>query len=200
MTSQIIGLVRHGLTDWNALGKIQGQTDIPLNEVGRSQALMLADRLKQESYRFDAVISSGLMRAEETATIIARELDLPLLAPHLGLLERYYGQIEGTTAEERETMWGLNWRKMELGQETDEVLRQRAHDSLEHIASAADGKNILIVSHGSWLAQLFIGLFGESCTGHIGNLSFTVIERNHTEWHSLLMNCSAHVQPHSLQR
>lgn len=112
---QHIGLVRHGLTDWNAQGKIQGQTDIPLNETGREQARLLAERLVQETAPFDYVISSGLQRAEETASILADALQIPLLSPVEGLRERAYGLVEGTTPEEREQRWGAEWRKMDLG-------------------------------------------------------------------------------------
>lgn len=61
--AMLIGLVRHGLTDWNAEGKIQGQSDIPLNDEGRRQAEMLGDRLLQEPYRWDYCITSSLSRA-----------------------------------------------------------------------------------------------------------------------------------------
>lgn len=194
MNHQRIGLVRHGLTDWNAAGRIQGQTDIPLNDHGREQAMLLANRLTQDDYHFDLVISSGLKRAEETAVIIAKELGLPLLEPHEGLLERAFGIVEGTTAAEREAKWGVDWRGQDLGQETDEALRMRASEALEQIAMKTPDQNVLIVSHGSWLAQLFISLFGEACSGHIGNLSFTVIERTDHGWKPILLNCSAHVE------
>lgn len=68
----IVGLIRHGLTDWNAAGKIQGQSDIPLNDEGRKQALKLAERLKRESdvQPWDFIITSGLSRAQETLSLI----------------------------------------------------------------------------------------------------------------------------------
>lgn len=56
----MIGLIRHGLTDWNKLGKIQGQSDIPLNEEGRQQAERLGERLLHEPYHWDFIISSKL--------------------------------------------------------------------------------------------------------------------------------------------
>lgn len=79
--AQYIGLVRHGITDWNAQGKIQGRTDIPLNDTGRKQAALLAERLKKEDIAFEAVISSGLRRADETGAILANALNIPPLAP-----------------------------------------------------------------------------------------------------------------------
>lgn len=76
-------LVRHGQTDWNRAGKIQGTTDIPLNETGRQQAEQLAIVLKERSgypakTRIDAVYASPLARAFQTAEILAKEEKLPL--------------------------------------------------------------------------------------------------------------------------
>lgn len=104
----LIGLIRHGLTDWNAIGKIQGQSDIPLNDEGRMQAAMLADRLLQEPYSWDYCVTSNLSRAAETGKIIADKLGIPLLEPDQRIRERAYGQVEGLTAAEREEKWGRN--------------------------------------------------------------------------------------------
>ncbi|MEW9106981.1 MULTISPECIES: histidine phosphatase family protein [unclassified Paenibacillus] len=191
--NQHIGLVRHGLTDWNAQGKIQGQTDIPLNETGRKQAALLAERLVRERAPFDYVISSGLQRAEETASILADALHIPMLSPEAGLRERAYGLVEGTTPEEREQRWGAEWRQLDLGQEKDKELQQRAVHALEHVANQHKGANLLVVSHGGWLAQLFIALFGSSGQGHIGNLSYSVLEKRSEGWHPLLYNCMEHI-------
>lgn len=191
--NQHIGLVRHGLTDWNAQGKIQGQTDIPLNGTGRKQAALLAERLVQERAPFDYVISSGLQRAEETASILADALRIPLLSPEAGLRERAYGLVEGTTPEEREQRWGAEWRQLDLGQEKDKDLQRRAVHTLEHIADQYKGANLLVVSHGSWLVQLFIALFGSSRQGQIGNLSYSILEKRSEGWHPLLYNCMEHI-------
>ncbi|WGU95493.1 histidine phosphatase family protein [Paenibacillus dendritiformis] len=193
--AQYIGLVRHGITDWNAQGKIQGRTDIPLNDTGRKQAALLAERLKKEDIAFEAVISSGLRRADETGAILANALNIPLLEPEPGLVERAYGQVEGTTPEEREKRWGVDWRQLDLGQERDDELRDRAVKTLESLALRREGANLLAVTHGSWLAQLFIALFGQMSQGHIGNLSYSILERRGAEWHPVLYNCTKHIQP-----
>src|SRR5436305_12534 len=91
-------LVRHGETEWNRLGRVQGLTDIPLNETGRRQAHQAGRRLSHEHW--DGIASSPLARAAQTAEIIAREVGLP--APELveALVERNYGDAEGLTGEE----------------------------------------------------------------------------------------------------
>lgn len=195
MNNQTIGLVRHGLTDWNALGKIQGQTDIALNDIGRKQAGLLAERLKQEQHPFHAVVSSGLQRAEQTAQIIAKHLELPVLQPVNGLRERAYGLVEGTTPEERNQRWGVDWRQLDLGQESDEELQKRSYHTLNQIADQYSDQNILLVTHGGWLAQLFKVILGHDAIGNINNLSYSILERSDKGWQPILYNCTKHMQP-----
>ena len=99
-------LVRHGQTDWNRAGKIQGTTDIPLNETGRQQAEQLAAVLKERSgypagTRIDAVYTSPLARAFQTAEILAKEGKLPLRRL-TGLRERDFGCWEGKSWQQVE--------------------------------------------------------------------------------------------------
>ena len=94
-----ICLIRHGETDWNVEKRIQGQTDIPLNETGHKQALAMA--FNAAHYNFSAIYSSDLSRAYNTAEMIAarRGLDIKTV-PHLR--ERHYGIFQGITAAEGE--------------------------------------------------------------------------------------------------
>jgi 2,3-bisphosphoglycerate-dependent phosphoglycerate mutase len=85
-----IYVARHGQTDWNLEGRLQGGTDIPLNATGRQQAVQLGERLK--SIRLDAVYSSGLRRSRETAELIGGAAALTSL---LRLNERRLGKFEG---------------------------------------------------------------------------------------------------------
>ena len=91
-------LVRHGETDWNAEGKLQGHTDRPLNDYGRRQAQILADRLAKE--KIDAVYASDLCRARETAEILGERLGLAV-GVDPDLREKNWGSWEGLTSDER---------------------------------------------------------------------------------------------------
>jgi len=90
-------LVRHGETDWNAERRWQGHADVPLNERGREQARALAEQLAGESV--DAIYSSDLSRARDTADILGARLDVPVVVD-ADLREIDVGPVEGLTAEE----------------------------------------------------------------------------------------------------
>ncbi|MDQ0719464.1 putative phosphoglycerate mutase [Paenibacillus sp. W4I10] len=188
-----IGLIRHGLTDWNAAGRIQGQTDIPLNGEGREQAERLGRRLLKEEYQWDYIITSGLSRAQETGEIISKLLNVPLLEPDARLKERAFGQIEGLTSEERVARWGQAWETLDLGQEQIADIQIRALAFLEDLWSAYSDQNVLIVTHGAFLANLLTALFKDRYTERIGNLSLTILEKERDDWSPLLYNCTRHL-------
>ncbi|MFC5650794.1 histidine phosphatase family protein [Paenibacillus solisilvae] len=189
-----IGLIRHGKTDWNALGKIQGQTDTSLNDEGIRQANALAVRLSQDSIKWDMVISSDLKRAYETARIIAAELQIPLLPGEPKLRERFFGLIEGTTEEERLARWGADWRKSDSGQESDETVRERALSFVQAMAMQHPHLNILMVTHGSLLAQLLKGMCPGIEDKPIVNLSYSIMQLEADKWTPLLHNCTRHLE------
>ncbi len=91
-------LARHGETDWNAAGRWQGQTDVRLNDTGRLQAREIAGRVRAAGIR--AVASSDLLRARETAEIVADALGLAVGYVDAALRERHFGCFEGLTREE----------------------------------------------------------------------------------------------------
>ncbi|GAB6990288.1 histidine phosphatase family protein [Paenibacillus pini] len=188
-----IGLIRHGQTDWNVIGRIQGQSDIPLNNEGRRQAELLANRLLQEKDSWDFVVSSGLSRAQETGNIIASKLGIPLYDPDIRLNERAFGQVEGLTATEREQKWGQNWEQHDLGQEKDEDIQVRGLQFMEDMWMKYPDKNMLVISHGGFLAQLFRRLYQDKYTERIGNLSLTILEKKDIDWVPQLFNCTRHL-------
>ncbi|MFX3633470.1 MAG: histidine phosphatase family protein [Candidatus Pristimantibacillus sp.] len=189
----IIGFVRHGKTEWNALGRIQGQTDIPLNETGLAQARALAQRLSDDNTEWDAILSSDLERARETARVISGKLDIPLLEADTRLRERFYGDIEGTTEQERLERWGVDWRSAEAGQESDADVRARGRMFLEECYRTNPNGKILLVSHGSFLAQMFTELCSGLNTQYINNMSYSILEFNEGQWNPLLYNCTRHL-------
>src|SRR5689334_16602476 len=97
MTTQIL-FIRHGETDWNRIKRIQGHVDIPLSEHGFLQAEQLGQRLAREG-RMDAVYSSDLQRAQQTARPFADALGLELRLSE-GLRERFYGAFQGHDSDE----------------------------------------------------------------------------------------------------
>ncbi|WP_138750966.1 histidine phosphatase family protein [Paenibacillus sinopodophylli] len=189
----LIGLVRHGKTSWNEEGRIQGQTDIPLNEVGVSQAKALASRLSGEARIWDAVISSDLQRARATAQIIAEKLGLPLLDSDPRLRERFFGEAEGTKEQERHERWGVNWRDAANGVESNEDVRARGLSAIAEWTEAFPDRNLLLVSHGSFLAQLLAEVCSDLEDQYISNLSYSILERRADSWHPQLYNCTIHL-------
>src|SRR5690625_5212360 len=101
-TITTICIVRHGETNWNSLGILQGSTDIPLNSKGVLQANECRKLLK--NYDWDVMITSPLKRAKETAKIINKDLNSPLVEMK-EFLERHYGDAEGMAVEERMTLF-----------------------------------------------------------------------------------------------
>ncbi|MDP4096632.1 histidine phosphatase family protein [Paenibacillus sp. P96] len=189
----LLGLIRHGLTDWNVLGRIQGQSDIPLNEEGRKQARLLGARLQKEPYKWNAVVTSSLSRAQETGEIIASMLGIEILEPDARLMERSFGQAEGLTQAEREEKWGVDWHLLELGQESDEAMRLRGLAFLHAVWEENRDRNLLVISHGAFLAQMFKALYEDKYTERIGNLSLTILERQDIDWAPVLYNCTKHL-------
>ncbi|MFC9984718.1 histidine phosphatase family protein [Microbacterium keratanolyticum] len=150
-------LVRHGQTAWNFDRRIQGLTDIPLNETGLADARRAADTLRGE--RFDAVITSPLLRAQQTAEVIASELLLPapVIAPTLH--ERAFGEAEGILVEEFLDRYG-DWHAEVPGAESFDEVRERALAALDEIARRARARTapraprLIVVTHGGLIRSL----------------------------------------------
>ncbi|MEX2645394.1 MAG: histidine phosphatase family protein [Gaiellaceae bacterium] len=142
MPTRII-LARHGETDWNLERRWQGHSDRPLNETGRAQAEELAEQLAGEPIA--AVYSSDLVRAHETARIVAARLGLDVVAVP-GLRERRFGSWEGLRDVEVEHRFPDAHGPPD-GETREEMLR-RVLESLEAIAAAHAGETVLVVCHG----------------------------------------------------
>jgi broad specificity phosphatase PhoE len=160
-------LARHGETDWNVQRRVQGHSDTPLNETGRAQALALAEALAGAD--LDAVYSSDLVRALETAQVVAERKGISVTAlPELR--ERNFGTWEGLTDTEilarfpaaKTGSWG--------DAETKEEMSARVLGALQRIAAAHPAGRVLVVTHGGPVRALLVesGLDGR---GPIGNCS-----------------------------
>lgn len=141
-------LVRHGETEWNRLKRVQGRTDIPLNDTGRRQARATAERLTGE--HFDAVVASPLSRAAETAQIIADGLGIGPIELVDDLVERDYGEAEGMTGADIDARWG---GRLEARESRTEVI-DRVKPALLAIAARHSGQRVLVVSHGGVIGSL----------------------------------------------
>lgn len=189
-----IGLIRHGITEWNSLGKAQGVSDIPLNEIGRKQASDIGDRLSQEE-KWDMIITSDLSRAIETAKIIGSKIDLPISHIDERVREINCGEIEGTTEEERVKLWGAKWRNLELGMEKFEDVSNRGRDFLEDTVCTYKGKRILVVSHGALIGLTLQRLLPEKFQKtYIDNTSITILNNTEEKWDCILYNCTKHLK------
>lgn len=137
-------LVRHGETDWNRARRIQGTTDIPLNDTGREQARATGRLLSRRQW--DGIVSSPLSRAFETAQIIAEELGLPEPTPLDALVERNYGEAEGLTGDEL----GIRFpdETPVEGREDRAAVAERALPALVELAEQGPDRSIIVVSHG----------------------------------------------------
>lgn len=157
-------IVRHGQTDWNAQRLLQGHSGSSLNTEGRAQIANLAAEFK--SLHFDLVFSSDLLRAKETAEIIAREHDLTVATTKL-LRERAFGNFEGKPYEALsaydtyfETLSEEKKKQYKSGEdvESDWEMIERFIRFLRETAITHPGKAILVATHGGMMKALVIHL------------------------------------------
>lgn len=152
--------IRHGETDWNTDGRLQGQLDIGLNDTGRRQAARLADALRHEG--LDLVYSSDLARAWHTAQALAGPLSLPLRADP-GLRERGFGRFEGLTRNEVAQHWPdehVRWLRRDpdhspAGGESLNQFYARCVAAAEALAREHAGATLALVCHGGVLDCLY---------------------------------------------
>jgi probable phosphoglycerate mutase len=154
MTDTRICVTRHGETDWNIAGVLQGRLDVPLNDRGREQARELARRFANAG--FTQVYTSPLSRARESAEILAPLLGLPPPVCHAGLQERNFGVIQGIPkAELAETNPALlrdivrrnPAAEFENGETLDECA-DRVLAAIADIGAREPGARILVITHG----------------------------------------------------
>ena len=162
-------VIRHGETDWNAEGRMQGQLDAPLSRRGRWQAGRLGDALAGEG--IEAIVASDLSRALDTARALAAAVGLPV-STDPGLRERCFGVFEGHTYAEIDARWpeeALRWRGHDAafgpeGGERLEDFAERAVAAVRRAAEAHPGRTVAVVTHGGVLDSLYRAAYGLETT------------------------------------
>ncbi len=175
-----IWLVRHGETEWARLKRHTGRTDVPLTEVGRTQAAVIGRRLAGQS--FSLVLTSPLARAADTARL-AGFGDVAIVDPDLS--EWDYGELEGrlTTDIVKEFPGWTIWRGPWPGGETVDQVTARADRVLARCMADGVGGDVLLIGHGHMLRVLaarWLGLAGRS--GGMFALSTATVSVLGWEW------------------
>ena len=145
-------LLRHGQSEWNAVGRWQGQADPPLSKLGQEQAYEASLKLGT----VDAIVASDLERAMHTAQILSAQLGVGPVVVEPLLRERHAGEWSGLTTEEIEERFPgyLERGERPPGWEDDEVLLERTHQALAAIDRNYPGGEILVVAHGGLVYAL----------------------------------------------
>ncbi len=168
-TTELI-LIRHGETDWNRELRFQGHIDVPLNDIGHEQARRIGLRLAGETVHH--IVSSDLMRAQQTATPAASHLLLPV-ATTIGLREQSFGVVEGMRADDIQRdhprAWA-QWLEFDEDQgmpegESPHQFHSRVIEALRGIVIQHTGQTVLVVTHGGVLDMVWRTANGLSLSG-----------------------------------
>jgi probable phosphoglycerate mutase len=159
MTTRLC-IVRHGETAWNAEHRVQGQLDVPLNAIGQAQALAASKVLGKE--KFDAIYSSDLSRARQTAAHTAGLLSMEVKIDE-ALRERHYGIFERLTYAEVKVRYPEDYARFEARDpeyafRTGESLKDFSARSIKVISAIAErhkGQSVAVFTHGGVLDKLY---------------------------------------------
>lgn len=205
-TSTTLLITRHGETECNKNSIVQGRgVDVPLNQTGISQAEALAHRLKR--FDVDEVYASTLLRAKQTAKIIAKGIENNAVTYLNDLEEMSWGVYEGmklsseliTAFDEMKQAWknGDYHFRIKGGETLNEVL-VRGTRALNFIVEKHAGKNILIVSHGRFIRILLASIMEGYNLGRMGELKQGNTAFNHLiltdgRYKPVILNCIDHL-------
>ena len=143
----ILYVVRHGQTEWNVQKRVMGRVDAPLTEVGLEQAQEVSDKLK--NIQIDLIICSPLKRAKQTAEIINKNRNVPIIYDDR-IIERYFGMIEGVLIDSISfnDYWDYYKNLDDNDIETMHEMFDRIYNFLDDIKEKYKDKKILLVTHG----------------------------------------------------
>ena len=202
----IFYLIRHGETDWNLNGRWQGHTDVPLNALGRAQARRLAERLRREDIHFDAIYSSDLLRAWETAQALGvalgiaprpldalREIDVGAWSglTHAEVLERDRELVERLESGEDVPRGGSGERFAEL--------YDRVVGAVDQLAAEHPDGRLALVTHGGPVRALLLHAARDKRNAlprrfHIGNTSVSLLAGGAAGWDLDAINDMSHLE------
>ena len=198
----LVHLVRHGRSVWNAAGRIQGQIDIELDEIGLQQAQRIADRLEREPIA--AIYSSPLRRAQSTAEAIAARFDLPV-RPDVRLMEYDFGVLSGMTWDEvteshpeLANRWLEDpWAVPVAGSEGRVNFAARVMSAMQDISAQHPAEHVAVVAHGGTFGVYLTAMLGLDLTRrhpfHFGNTSLSQVEMRAGVFHIHSLNNTCHL-------
>jgi probable phosphoglycerate mutase len=199
---RLVYLIRHGATDWNHAGRIQGHLDPPLNAAGRAQARLVGRRLA--AFGATALYSSDLLRTCQTASIIGEETGLRVIQK-TGLREMHFGSWQGLTSPQirQRDPQGYAARKADpyhvapAGGETWQRFYDRCVRALHEVLTASAAEKIIVVAHGGVLTALGLRALGFDYrarrTFGIDNCSIHTIAISGEHWRAVALNDVAHL-------
>lgn len=197
-------LIRHGETDWNNEGRMQGSIDMPLNARGIEQAGKLAARLVAEE-QIEVLYTSPLARARVTAEIIGQAFRLAPI-PDPRLVERSIGKLEGLTLQEVETLypkvyraWREDTARVVFPEGEDQVeFQQRVLSFLDTIRSRPE-RQVAVVTHGGTLSMFLATLIGldiqKRFPFRFDNTSLSKVNLTRRQPRVELLNDTCHLRP-----
>lgn len=179
---RVFAFIRHGQTDWNRDDRLQGSSDIPLNDVGRQQAHEAAAILRGGGW--EAIVSSPLSRARETAEIMAADLGIELGPSYAAFVERDYGVNEGGSSSE---IVAKHPNRDYPGAESLASVVARGTAGLAMVAADFGETPTIIVCHGTIIRYTLAALAGRRLPG-ILNGSISTLELENGVWQVLSVN------------
>ena len=201
-TERVLYIVRHGTTDWNQLGRIQGHMDIPLNDAGRAQARLASSRLAP--WGATALYSSDLLRAYETAQIIGQSIGLSVVRKP-GLREINFGvwqrlsspQIRERDPEVYAARRANPYDIAPAGAETWRQFYDRAVQAIQEILATTEAQRLIVVTHSGICTVVGLRALGFDCTGkrtfESHNCGIHTIAVHGATWRVIALNDVTHL-------
>lgn len=172
----LFGLVRHGQTDYNQHDLFQGSSDIPLNAAGRAQAHHALDH--GAAVDWNLVVSSPLVRARETARIVAEDHGIALGDTEVRLREIDWGTAEGKSVSEMESHYP---ERDFPGREDPQQVADRGYAALTALTARYPAENVLIVAHGTLIRLLLTGIVARNLPS-VPNGTLSLVEVEGSTW------------------